>query len=160
MKRILTLICLLIINFSFSQIKFEAEVSKNNLGVNENLRIDFKMNKDGDNFNPPPFEGFSVVGGPNQSVSNSWVNGVRSFSKTYSYFLSPIKKGKYTIGQASIEIDGDIYKTMPIQVKVTEAVQSSVSPSNPVSFLNDDIISFLETHALPLTLSNLIKANF
>ena len=64
MKRILTLICLLVINFSFSQIKFEAEVSKNNLGVNENLRVDFKMNKDGDNFNPPSFDGFRVVGGP------------------------------------------------------------------------------------------------
>ena len=48
MRRILTLICLLVINFSFSQIKFEAEVSKNNLGVNENLRVDFKMNKDGE----------------------------------------------------------------------------------------------------------------
>lgn len=126
-------------SFGFSQIKFEAEASKTNLGVNENLRVDFKMNKDGDNFNPPSFDGFSVVGGPNQSVSNNWINGVRSFSKTYSYFLSPIKKGKYTIGQASIEIDGDIYKTMPIQVQVTEAVQSSVSPNNPVSFLNDDI---------------------
>ena len=103
------------------------------------LRIDFKMNKDGDNFSPPNFEGFNIVGGPNQSVSNSWINGTRTFSKTYSYFLSPLKKGKYTIGQASIEIDGDIYKTMPIQVKVTEAVQSSVSPNNPVSFLNDDI---------------------
>ena len=80
MKRILTLICLLVINLSFSQIKFEAEVSKNNLGVNENLRVDFKMNKDGDNFNPPSFDGFRVVGGPNQSVSNSWINGVRSFN--------------------------------------------------------------------------------
>ncbi len=139
MKRILTLICLLVINFSFSQIKFEAEVSKNNLGVNENLRVDFKMNKDGDNFNPPSFDGFSVVGGPNQSVSNSWINGVRSFSKTYSYFLSPLKKGKYTIGQASIEIDGDIYKTMPVQIQVSEAVQSSISPNNPATFLNDDI---------------------
>lgn len=139
MKKLLILIFLLFMSFGFSQIKFEAEASKTNLGVNENLRVDFKMNKDGDNFNPPSFDGFSVVGGPNQSVSNNWINGVRSFSKTYSYFLSPIKKGKYTIGQASIEIDGDIYKTMPIQVQVTEAVQSSVSPNNPVSFLNDDI---------------------
>jgi hypothetical protein len=139
MKKLLILISLLFMSFGFSQIKFEAEASKTNLGVNENLRVDFKMNKDGDNFNPPSFDGFSVVGGPNQSVSNNWINGVRSFSKTYSYFLSPIKKGKYTIGQASIEIDGDIYKTMPIQVQVTEAVQSSVSPNNPISFLNDDI---------------------
>ena len=160
MKRILTLICLLVINFSFSQIKFEAEVSKNNLGVNENLRVDFKMNKDGDNFNPPSFDGFSVVGGPNQSVSNSWINGVRSFSKTYSYFLSPVKKGKYTIGQASIEIDGDIYKTMPIQVKVTEAVQSSVSPNNPVSFLNDDIELNIEVSKSETYLNEPISVEF
>ena len=39
------------------------------------------MNKDGDNFTPPDFSGFEVVGGPNQSISNSWINGVRSFSK-------------------------------------------------------------------------------
>ena len=160
MKRILTLICLLVINFSFSQIKFEAEVSKNNLGVNENLRVDFKMNKDGDNFNPPSFDGFSVVGGPNQSVSNSWINGVRSFSKTYSYFLSPLKKGKYTIGQASIEIDGDIYKTMPIQVNVTEAVQSSVSPNNPVSFLNDDIELNIEVSKSETYLNEPISVEF
>lgn len=160
MKRILTLIYLLVINFSFSQIKFEAEVSKNNLGVNENLRVDFKMNKDGDNFNPPSFDGFSVVGGPNQSVSNSWINGVRSFSKTYSYFLSPLKKGKYTIGQASIEIDGDIYKTMPIQVKVTEAVQSSVSPNNPVSFLNDDIELNIEVSKSETYLNEPISVEF
>ena len=77
---------------TWTQVKFEAEVSKNKLGVNENLRIDFKMNKDGDNFSPPNFEGFNIVGGPNQSVSNSWINGTRTFSKTYSYFLSPIKE--------------------------------------------------------------------
>ena len=79
--------------YYFSQVKFEAEVSKTKLGVNENLRVDFKMNKDGDNFSPPTFNGFRVVGGPNQSVSNSWINGVRTFSKTYSYFLTPEKKG-------------------------------------------------------------------
>ncbi len=130
---------LFFLNISFSQVKFEAEVSKNKLGVNENLRVDFKMNKDGDNFSPPTFNGFRVVGGPNQSVSNSWINGVRTFSKTYSYFLTPEKKGNYTIGQASIEIDGDIYKTLPVKVQVTEAVESSLSPGSPSSVVDDDI---------------------
>ena len=160
MKRILTLICLLIINFSFSQIKFEAEVSKNNLGVNENLRVDFKMNKDGDNFNPPSFDGFRVVGGPNQSVSNSWINGVRSFTKTYSYFLTPIKKGKFTIGQASIEIDGDIYKTLPVQIQVSEAVQSSLSPGSPSSVLNDDIELNIEVSKSETYLNEPISVEF
>ena len=130
---------LFFLNITFSQVKFEAEVSKTKLGVNENLRVDFKMNKDGDNFSPPSFNGFRVVGGPNQSVSNSWINGVRTFSKTYSYFLTPEKKGNYTIGQASIEIDGDIYKTLPVKVQVTEAVESSLSPGSPSSVVDDDI---------------------
>ena len=130
---------LFFLNISFSQVKFETEVSKTKLGVNENLRVDFKMNKDGDNFNPPSFNGFRVVGGPNQSVSNSWINGVRTFSKTYSYFLTPEKKGNYTIGQASIEIDGDIYKTLPVKVQVTEAVESSLSSGSPSSVVDDDI---------------------
>ena len=63
-------------------VNFEMRVSKPKLGLNERLRVDFVMNKDGDNFTPPDFEGFQVVMGPSQSISNSWINGVRSYSKT------------------------------------------------------------------------------
>ena len=106
-----------------AQVQFDAKVSKKRLGINERLRIDFEMNQDGDNFRPPNFEGFRVVGGPNQSISNSWINGKRSFSKTYSYFLSPQTRGKVTIAQATIEIEGETYKTLPIEVEVTTAVE-------------------------------------
>lgn len=123
----------------FGQIKFEAVVSKNKLGLNENLRVDFKMNDDGDNFTPPNFDGFNIVGGPNQSVSNSWINGVRTFSKTYTYFLSPKERGRFIIGQASIEIDGDIYKTSTVEIQVTEAVNSSASPQSNDKLMIDDI---------------------
>ena len=84
-----------------AQVTFEAKLSKKKLGINERLRIDFVMNKDGDNFNPPSFEGFTVIG-PNQSISTSWLNGEKSYSKTYSYFLIPKKKGRFTITQATI----------------------------------------------------------
>ena len=43
-------------------VNFETILSKKTLGLNENLRVDFKMNKDGDNFNPPDFKGFRVIG--------------------------------------------------------------------------------------------------
>ena len=138
-NKIQFILVFLFCTFSWSQVKFEAEVSKNKLGVNENLRIDFKINKDGDNFSPPNFNGFNIVGGPNQSVSNSWINGTRTFSKTYSYFLSPVKRGRFTIGQASIEIDGDVYKTSPVDIQVVEAVDSSASPNNSDSIVEDDI---------------------
>lgn len=113
-----------------AQVKFEAKVSKKRLGVNERLRVDFEMNKDGDNFTPPSFTGFKVVGGPNQSISNSWINGKRSYAKTFSYFLSPTRRGKFTIKQASIEIDGQLYKTLPVTVEVTAAVDKPKDGNN------------------------------
>ncbi len=113
-----------------AQVKFEANVSKNKLGVNERLRVDFEMNQDGDDFKAPSFNGFTVVGGPNQAVSNSWINGKRSYSKTYSYFLAPTARGKFTIGQAEITIEGNTYKTSPKQIEVTAAVDTPKDGNN------------------------------
>jgi hypothetical protein len=114
-----------------AQVSFDAKVSKKQLGVNERLRVDFTMNTDGDDFEPPSFENFTVVGGPSQSINNSWVNGVRSFSKSYSYFLAPKKRGKFTIGQATIEIGGETYKTLPIKITVTAAIDKPKDPNDP-----------------------------
>jgi hypothetical protein len=106
-----------------AQVRFEAKVSKNKLGVNERLRVDFEMNQDGDNFKPPSFNGFRVVGGPNQAISNSYINGKRSYSKTYSYYLTPLSRGTFNIGQATIVIEGETYKTSPVKIQVTSAVE-------------------------------------
>ena len=114
-----------------AQVTFEATVSKNELGINERLRVEFTMNKDGDNFRPPSFEGFRVVAGPSQSVSNMFINGQRSFSKSYTYLLTPLKKGAVVIGQAAIEIDGDVYKTSPVNIQVKDAVELPKNPNDP-----------------------------
>ncbi len=116
---------------AFTQVNFTTKLSKNRLGVNERVKVEFSVDKDGDNFIPPKFENFRIVGGPSQSIRNSWVNGKRSFSKTYAYFLSPINKGSFTVGQASIEVDGEIYKTLPVQVTVTSAVDKPTDPNDP-----------------------------
>ena len=120
-------------------VSFVAEVSKKTLGVNENLRIDFKMNKDGDNFEAPNFEGFRVVGGPNQSVSNSYINGKRTFLKIYSYYITPLRTGTLTIGQAMIEIDKKIYKTIPLKVKVSESVNLNKRPNDASYVVNENL---------------------
>ena len=41
-----------------AQVSFDAKVSKKRLGLNERLRVDFVMNENGDNFNPPTFQDF------------------------------------------------------------------------------------------------------
>src|SRR5690606_29714695 len=63
-------------------------------------------------------------------VSNSWINGRRTYSKTYSFFLEPKGRGKYTIGQAEITVEGEVYKTSPIQVEVTAAVDTPTDGDN------------------------------
>ena len=122
-----------------AQVSFNAKVSKKQLGINERLRVDFTMNQDGDDFEPPNFKNFTVVGGPSQSISNSWVNGVRSFSKTYSFSLAPKKRGKFTLGQAIIEIDGETYKTLPINITVTAAVDKPKDPNDPDYIASENI---------------------
>ena len=129
MKNFLILF-LLSINALSAQVQFEAKVTKQSLALNERVRVDFSMNADGDNFTPPSFDGFRIVAGPSQQVSQSWVNGRSSFRKTYSYILLPTQKGNLTIQQASIEIDNQIYKTAPIRLTVTAAVEQARDPND------------------------------
>ena len=129
--KILHIIIFLIGFSAFSQVNFTTKLSKDRLGLNERVKIEFTVDKDGDNFIPPKFDNFRVVGGPSQSIRNSWINGKKSYSKTYSYFLSPTEKGSFEIGQASIEVDDEIYKTLPVRVTVTSAVDIPTDPNDP-----------------------------
>lgn len=115
-------------------VSFELKLSKEKLGLNERLRVEFAMNQDGDNFTPPKFNGFRVLMGPMQSISSSWINGVRSYSKTYSYTLAPTARGKFKIGQATIVIKGKTYKSLARQIEVTAAVDK---PSDQMTI--DDV---------------------
>lgn len=120
-----------------AQVDFELRVSKKKVGINERLRIDFVMNQNGDDFNPPSFDNFNLVGGPNQSVSNSWINGKRSFSKTFTYFLAPKQKGVFKIGSAEISFEGKTYKTAPVSIEVMSSVVKP-SGSSSVEYLADE----------------------
>lgn len=139
MKRFLLFLFLVFAVVANAQVVFETEVSKEKLGLNERLRVEFKLNKEGDNFNPPSFEGFRVVGGPNQFVSHKYVNGKRTFSRSFSYVLSPLEKGTITIGQAQIEVDGEVYKTSPIEIEVTEAVEQPTDADNQTAIVEDGV---------------------
>lgn len=122
-----------------AQVRFEAKVSREKLGINERLRVDFEMNEDGDNFNPPSFDGFTVVGGPNQKISTSILNGKMEYSKTYSFYLQPKSRGKLTIGQAEIIIDDKTYKTSPVTVEITAAVDKPTDGDNTELIAEDNL---------------------
>lgn len=130
MKKYIAAIVFLVCSSLSAQVQFEARVSKTTLGLNERLRIDFMMNVDGDNFVQPSFDGFQIIAGPSQQVSQSWVNGRSSFEKAYSYFLVPNQKGTFIIKQAAIEYNGQIYKTAPVKIIVTAATEQPRDPND------------------------------
>ncbi|WP_343704898.1 BatD family protein [Flavobacterium sp.] len=142
MKRYLILF-LITFQGLMAQVQFEARVSKNTLGLNERLRIDFIMNVDGDNFEQPSFDGFKMVAGPSQQISQSWINGRSSFQKIYSYILQPERKGAITIKQAAIEFNGQVYKTNPIKVTVTNAVAQERDPNDRPPGSPDELLELV-----------------
>ena len=125
-------ICLLSISLVAQEATLKAKVSKNKLGVNQRLRIEFSIDKQGgDNFSPPKFTNFKVVGGPSQSVSQSWINGKVTFSQSYTYIIQPKRKGAFSIASASIKIGGKFIKSEPVKVIVLDPVEIPKNPNDP-----------------------------
>lgn len=110
----------------------EVTVSKNKLGLNQRLKIQFSVNRQGaDNFKPPKFKNFKVIQGPSQSVSQSWINGKKSFSQSYSYIIQPKRKGELIIGPASIELNRTAIDSKMIKIIVLDPIDVPENPNDP-----------------------------
>lgn len=116
-------------------IKFEASVDAKKILQNSTVNVTFTIyNAKDQNFAPPSFNGFQVVGGPNQSTQMSFVNGRRTQQKGYGYTLLATKPGKYTIGAASAKINGKTIKTKPISIEVVKADPKALANSPEQDF--------------------------
>src|SRR5690554_1267112 len=139
MKKLTFILLFLLTQTVFAQVEFTAKLSRTKIGVNENVRIDFTMNADGDNLRLPSFENFRVIGGPYQQISHSYVNGKRSMSKSFGYTLQPTKQGRLTIGSATITINGQTYESEPVTIEVTAPVQRPNDTSVPLVEANESV---------------------
>ncbi|WP_285055737.1 BatD family protein [Pedobacter ginsengisoli] len=101
-------------------IKVTASVSSGQVGTGEQFEITFSTNGSPEAFDPPAFNGFQVVGGPNQSSSFSSVNGATTVNISVGYILIGTREGEYTIGPASMTINGKQYRSNPVKIKVVK----------------------------------------
>ena len=103
------------------------------VGVGEPFRVEFDLNAkpDDKSYVAPSFEGFSVLAGPSVSHGSSMqiINGSmsKSYSYTISYVLQASSAGQFTIGVATIAVDGKSYSTRktPVEVRQGSDAQSS-----------------------------------
>jgi hypothetical protein len=70
-------------------------------------------------------------------VSQSWVNGRSSFEKIYSYYLVPNQKE--ILQSSSIEYNGQVYKTDPVKINVTAAVEQPRDPNDTSISVDDNL---------------------
>lgn len=104
----------------FAQVKFPATASSSQVGTGEQFEVDFTVQGNGDNFNPPDFSNFQVLSGPNMSQSMTSVNGSTTYTTGYSYILSATKEGTFIIGPASINVNMRGLKSNPLTIKVVK----------------------------------------
>ena len=139
MKKIILGIIIFISVSVSAQVKFEAQTDRDTYGLNERIPLVFSINNEGDNFVAPKFTGFKADGpfiNKGNQTSITIVNGrmtqKREISTQVIYYLTPTKKGTFTIGSASIEYDGTVYKSQPIKIKITDPIQMPSYPGqNP-----------------------------
>ena len=105
--------------------KFTAQTSKNKVVVGEVFQIAFTINTSGSNFKAPNLSDFDVYSGPNQSTNMQIINGTMSQSISLSYMLSAKKEGKFTIGAASITVNGTKIESNTIPIEVTKGAGQS-----------------------------------
>lgn len=125
--RNLVLFFFVIFSFAVSAQSFVATVDNNKVGESDRFEVSFTFEGQNinnlKNFSPPSFKDFRVLSGPNQSTSMQIINGVSSSSLTLSYILMPNTTGAFTIGSASIQYEGNTYKTEPIKITVVKGSQ-------------------------------------
>ena len=90
--------------------------------VGRPFQLTFTLNDHGRELRAPEFTDFDVLAGPYTSTSSStsFVNGHRtsSFTQTYTYTLMAQKAGTFTIGPASIRVDGANVQSNGVRIQV------------------------------------------
>jgi len=125
-------ILLIAVQNVIAQVTFKTTVSKTELGLNERLRIEFSIDRQGgDDFTPPDFKNFKVLAGPSQSSSFSSINGKTSYKLTYTYILQPTAKGNFTIPSATVTYENEVIKSNTVRISVTDAIEIPEDPNDP-----------------------------
>lgn len=107
--------------YAQNKIAFTASTDAKQVVEGSYFKVTFKLlNADGVSFKAPKFKNFRIVGGPMQGSQITYVNGRMTQSQSYAYELRALKKGKYTIGSASIKANGKQLKSKPIVLEVVK----------------------------------------
>lgn len=145
MKKNLLFLVLVLTSFVIhAQTLFTASVNKNKVGVNEQFSLTFTVNDSGDKFQAPVFSDFNVLSGPSTSSSTTIINGKVSKENSYTYYLRAKKVGLFTIGSASIRVNGKQYRSSTTSIQVLKLSPKNSSKNSPLAKAKENVFLELE----------------
>ncbi len=103
------------------EVVFRAQAPKQ-VVVGRPFQVTYTVNQRSRDLRAPEFTDFDVLSGPYTSTSSStsFVNGKRtsSFEQTYTYMLMAQKEGTFTIGPATVKVDGENVQSNGVRIQV------------------------------------------
>lgn len=134
MKHRLSILVLLVgiaLSAFADDVVFKASAPKQVI-VGRPFQLTYSVNQRSRDLRAPEFTDFDVLSGPYTSTSSStsFVNGKRtsSFEQTYTYMLMARTAGTFTIGPATIKVDGENIQSNGVRIEVLPEDQQ---PSQP-----------------------------
>ena len=125
---------------SIAQASFSVICPQKEIGKNDYLRIEFKVENAEyiETIIPPNFKNFTIVSGPNQQRGMKSVNGKTDTYVSISFSLQPSGPGTFKIGPAIARADGKEFSTKAISIKVSKDahLNSGNSQGNSSPFPN------------------------
>ena len=118
------------------EVIFKAQAPKQ-VVVGKPFQYTLSVNQRSRDLRAPEFTDFDVLSGPYTSTSSStsFVNGRRTstFEQTYTYMLMAQRTGSFTIGPATVKVDGEQVQSNGVRIEVLPADQQpqQQAQSNP-----------------------------
>lgn len=117
-----------------AQASFTAKASPKVAGDQDVVEVDFTLDgvSEVDQFAPPNFSPFQVVQGPSYTSGFQLINGNASRYYSVSFYLKPSGVGKFTIGPATAQLNGQTVHSNSITVEIVKgSVGGNTPPQSP-----------------------------
>ncbi|MFV0304989.1 MAG: BatD family protein [Moheibacter sp.] len=157
------------------EVTFNAQASKEEVSVNERFIVRFVLTYGQKNVSVdkavslPDFNGLHQLG-ESQINSFQFVNGNVINQTGLEVMLVADQEGDYTIGNATVTINGKKYKTDPIKISVKKGLKPKVSPGKRLQgafltteiseenpFLNQEVILTVKVYARDYSILNRLR---
>lgn len=103
---------------TLSSQSIEVIVSADTVLIGNYIELAYVINDMDGKFSEPHIEGAEIISGPNVSSSVQIINGDRTSSQVYTYFIKPDKLGYINIGPASIGESDSMLECEPLELLV------------------------------------------